>query len=90
MFGDVARELIRMMGKSEALPSALAPEDIPRALSRLEAALAELAQPAPDDDEDEEDDKVRIQTRALPLVEMLNAARDADVSVMWEGGKRRY
>ena len=89
MFGDVARELIRLMGKSTALPSALGPEDIPAALSRLETALAERAEPEPDDD-DEEDDKVRLRTRALPLIEMLNAARDADAPVIWESGKRRY
>ena len=89
MLGDVARELIRLMGKSDALPSALAAGDIPRALSRLEAGLAELAQPEPDDDEDE-DDKVLLHTRALPLIDMLNAASAADVPVMWEAGKRRY
>lgn len=89
MFGDVARELIRLMGKTDALPSAVGPEDIPRALSRLQAGLADIKQPRPDDDEDE-DDKVQLHTRALPLIEMLNAARDADVSVMWEPGRRRY
>ena len=89
MFGDVARELIRLMGKTDALPSALGPEDIPRALSRLQAGLADLKRPEPDDD-DEEDDKVRLHTRALPLIEMLTAARDAEVPVMWESGKRRF
>ena len=90
MFGDAARELIRLMGKTDTLPSAVGPEDIPRALSRLQAGLAEKKQPEPHDDDEEEDDKVQLHTRALPLIEMLNAALDADVPVMWESGKRRY
>lgn len=92
MFGDVARELIRLMGKTDALPSALGPDDIPRALSRLQAGLADIKRPKPDDDDedDDEDDKVQLHTRALPLIEMLNAARDAEVSVMWDSGKRGY
>ena len=89
MLGDVARELIRLMGKSDALPSAVAPDDIPRALARLEAGLAERAQPVAEDD-GEEDDKVQIHTRALPLIDMLKAARSADVPVMWEADTRRY
>lgn len=92
MLGDVARELIRLMGKSDALPSAVAAEDIPRALSRLQSGLAERTQPADQDAEDGDDaeERVQIHTRALPLIDMLNAARDADVPVMWEAGKRRY
>jgi hypothetical protein len=40
MFGDVAVTLIKLMGHSGAVPSALMPEDIPEALERLKAAVA--------------------------------------------------
>ena len=39
MFGDVAIRLIKMMGHSGTVPSAILAEDIPAALARLQAAL---------------------------------------------------
>jgi len=39
-FGDVAVTLIKMMGHSGTVPSALLAEDVPAALARLKAAVA--------------------------------------------------
>ncbi len=92
MLGDSARELIRLMGKSDALPSAVGPEGIPKALARLKAALDEQVGAAAEvsDDGDEEKESVTLHTRAIPLIEMLEASEAAQVPVMWEAGKRRY
>ncbi|MDJ0758506.1 MAG: DUF1840 domain-containing protein [Woeseiaceae bacterium] len=92
MLGDSARELIRLMGKSDALPSAVGPEGIPKALAKLKAALAEQAGAPADtsDDGDEEKESVALHTRAFPLIEMLEASEQAQVPVMWEAGKRSY
>jgi len=40
MFGDVAVTLIKMMGHSGTVPSALLAQDVPAALERLKAAVA--------------------------------------------------
>ena len=92
MLGDSARELIRLMGKSDALPSAVGPEGIPKALAKLKAALAQQASvPASEgDDGDDEQESVALHTRAIPLIEMLEASEEAQVPVMWESGKRNY
>ncbi len=95
MFGDVATELLKMMGHSGTVPSAILPEDIPGALERLEAALAEREleadEPAAQDEEENEDDeedsdepRVSLRNRAFPLIELLRAAHREQVSVTWE------
>ena len=46
MFGDVATELIRMMGGTGRIPGAFNSEDVPSALQQLESSLQRLnAQP---------------------------------------------
>ena len=91
MLGDSARELIRLMGKSEALPSAVGPDGIPKALAKLKAALAEqVGTPADNNDDDDENENISLHTRAIPLIEMLEASEQAQVPVMWEAGKRNY
>ncbi len=88
MFGDVAMRLIKMMGHSGTVPSAIGEEDVPRALKRLEAAIQEVEQsPAPDDESKEgEDDEpvVSLSVRAWPLIEMLKAAAKAKSYIMWD------
>jgi len=39
MFGDVALNMLKLMGNSATVPGALLAEDIPEALQRLEAAV---------------------------------------------------
>ena len=90
MFGDVALNMLRLMGHSESVPGAILAEDVPAALERLKRALADIkATPAPkgsgksvDDDEDEP--PVSLAHRALPLVELLSAAAKEKCDVMWK------
>jgi Domain of unknown function (DUF1840) len=82
MFGDVALALLKMMGHSGTVPSAVLAADVPAALSRLTAAIdAEKASPTT---EDMHDSSVSMAHRALPLINLLNAAAKADCDVMWE------
>ena len=94
MFGDVALKLIRMMGRPERVPGTIESEDIPVALKSLQQAIAAedptAVQKEADGDDDDEEEPVSTHNRALPLVELLNAARDAEVPVMWEKGGRSY
>lgn len=87
MFGDVAVKLLKIMGHSGTVPSAFKPEDIPAALNRLKQA-ANQDDPSTVDDgkagDQDEDEPVSLRNRALPLIELLEAADKAQVHVMWE------
>jgi len=89
MFGDVAMTLLKMMGHSGTVPGAILAADVPAALERLKAALAEedvKARPENNPKQQDEDDEppVSIATRALPLAELLVAAAKAGSNVMWK------
>ena len=86
MFGEVAVKLLRMMGHSGTVPSAILAEDIPAAVRRLEDALR--TQPAEarggGERDDDEESKVGLRVRAVPLLELLHRASDEGVSVTWD------
>ncbi len=85
MFGDVAVRLLKMMGHSGTVPGALMPEDIPAALGKLKATLAQAEPPdtaPPKGDEDEP--AVSLSHRAMPLMELMEAALKDEVPVMWD------
>jgi hypothetical protein len=91
MFGDVAVHLLKMMGHSGTVPSAIVAADVPAALERLEAAVAaEGDSPAPGESppEEEEEPAVSLRHRALPLIELLKAAAKAECDVMWESNRQ--
>ena len=87
MFGDVAVQLIRMMGHSGAVPGALLAEDIPEALANLKRALADadrqLASAAPQDSQ-EQAASVSLRTRAYPLIQLLENAVEQSADVLWD------
>ena len=89
MFGEVAVALLKLMGHSGAVPSALLAEDVPAALERLRAAVSENPD-TPLDPATEKGDKgngeerhVSLGHRALPLIQLLEAAAAAKENVMW-------
>lgn len=82
MFGDVAIRMLKMMGHSGTVPSAILAADIPAALSRLHAAINAQKRTAAADNED--DDEVSMSNRALPLAALLAAAAKANKDVMWK------
>lgn len=84
MFGDVAITMLKMMGHSATVPSAILAADVPEALRQLTLAVeAENAlQPVEVDDEDEP--AVSLSNRALPLINLLTAAAKAGANVMWK------
>lgn len=92
MFGEVALKLIKLMGRSETVPSAIEPQDIPQALKLLQEGIAveDVAVQETEDVEDEEAVQVSMHNRALVLIELLNAAKRENVPVMWEEGGRSY
>jgi hypothetical protein len=85
MFGEPAVRLLKMMGHSGTVPSALLAKDIPQALARLEAALASA--PAATEEAGKEEDgtpKVSLRQRAHPLIDLLRRAAKADCDVLWD------
>jgi hypothetical protein len=84
MFGDVALTMLKMMGHSATVPGAILAADVPAALSRLSAAIdAEKASP-PVADKDADEPVVSMAHRALPLINLLAAAAEAERNVMWK------
>jgi hypothetical protein len=90
MFGDVAIQLLKLMGHSGTVPSAMLAADVPAALERLKAAVAKdkaaaTAGPAKGAREkDSEEPPVSLAQRAFPLIELLEAAARRKCDVMWD------
>lgn len=89
MFGDIAVQLIRMMGRTGTVPSALLATEIPEALASLRKSLdtAEEAASERTSEDDEDTDKkapVSLRHRALPLIKLLDDAAKEGSDVMWE------
>ena len=95
MFEKAALELIKLMGRREAVPSAISAEDLPEALEALQNAIIEINQvekaeaneDAMDDSEDEDDDQpkpIGISTRAFPLTELMKQTVKEGSFLMWD------
>ena len=88
MFGNVAVSLLKLMGHSGTVPGALVAAEVPQALERLRAGIAthgDTPAPAGDEDSDREEDEpvIRLSQRALPLIDLLEAAATEQCDVMW-------
>ena len=85
MFGNVAVQFLQMMGFGEQVPGALRIEDVPEALDNLRRGLEQIPdQLQPAGNEDAEQPTTSLQTRALPLLELLQAAIADETRVRWE------
>ena len=87
MFDDVARRMMEIMGKASAERGIVTVEQLPEAIARLRAAIASdrtAGRPqAEEGDEEGDEPRVGIAQRALPLVELLERALEAEVPVLW-------
>ncbi|EJG1805147.1 TPA: DUF1840 domain-containing protein [Vibrio parahaemolyticus] len=90
MFGDIALEMIKMMGHSGTVPGSISAQDVPDALSKLTSALsaknaAEENLPTDVDvDEEQVEQAVSLGRRAFPLIELLKSAIKEECEVMWD------
>jgi hypothetical protein len=89
MFGDIAVQLLKLMGHSGTVPSALLADEVPAALERLRTAVAAHKATVPKavedvDDEDDDESPVDLAQRAFPLIELLAAAVAAQCDVLWD------
>ncbi|HCG8755811.1 TPA: DUF1840 domain-containing protein [Vibrio parahaemolyticus] len=92
MFGDIALEMIKMMGHSGTVPGSISAQDVPDALSKLTSALsaknaAEENLPTDvdvDEEEGQAEPAVSLGRRAFPLIELLKSAIKEECEVMWD------
>jgi len=90
MFGDVAIRLLKLMGHTGTVPSAILADDVPQALARLQAAIAAdkaasgESTPNGAESDDSEEPAVSLAHRAFPLIELLEAAAKRNCDVMWD------
>ncbi|MBT0015698.1 DUF1840 domain-containing protein [Vibrio alginolyticus] len=90
MFGDIALDMLKMMGHSGTVPGSISAQDVPDALSRLTSALSakNAAEEPPPTDVDEEEEQaepaVSLGRRAFPLIELLKSAIKEECEVMWD------
>lgn len=90
MLADHAKPLLEIAGKDWSPRGVFTTEQLPGAISRLEAAMH--GEPAPRGYADREDrekesaelNHVTVGQRAYPLVDMMREAQKMHVDVMWE------
>lgn len=86
MFGDAALQLIKMMGHSGTVPSAMLAKDLPAALDQLKRGLESVPPPPPQGEEAEREKgpNVSLQQRAFPLIELLERCVKNGYDLLWE------
>jgi hypothetical protein len=85
MLGDVAIRLLKIMGRSGAVPGAISGDDVPLALRRLQSGVSTVAKDRTAElSEDGEARTVDIEVRAFPLVELLRHASNHGFDVIWQ------
>lgn len=84
MFGDNAFDVLKIMGHSATVPGAIRAEDVPEALSRLQAATESNRNRPPAANKNADEPEVSMAHRGLPLIELLSAAVKSKSHVMWD------
>lgn len=93
MFGDVALKLIEIMGKAPEPKGIVTVAQLPGAIARLKAAVAQDKAERPVVDHDErifektpdggKREYVSLARRAVPLIELLEYSLKEEVPVTW-------
>lgn len=96
MHGATAVTLLRMMGHSGTVPGAILSANLPASLDHLRQGLEAHGnepapapgQPASDERQDEyqkeREPMVRLKTRAVPLIDMIETAIKRNSDLMWD------
>lgn len=90
MFGDIALDMLKMMGHSGTVPGSISAQDVPDALSSLTSALSaknaaeENLLTDVDEEEEQAEPAVSLGHRAFPLIELLKSAIKEECEVMWD------
>lgn len=85
-FGDIALRLLHLMGHSGTIPGAIKAEDVAQALDRLQQGIGnakKMSSSPKTKDEEEIEPDVSLAHRAVPLINMLEAAIKKNSDVLW-------
>ena len=86
--GDIGKQLIELMGHTVSVPGAILASDLSAALVRLRAGVADISADNKDVENDaradDEERPVSLAQRALPLIQLLEAALADKENVMWD------
>ncbi len=83
MLDAIGQQMLEMLNFGDRVPGAIVAEDLPKALDNLVTALDALPPPDPEL-EDEDNPKVSLKTRALPLIQLIEASITDDEHLRWE------
>lgn len=83
MLDAIGMEMLKMLDFGTRIPGAIRAEDLPLARDNLQNALAALPAPAPQDSE-EDDPPISPKTRALPLLQLIEAAIADGEYLRWD------
>ena len=84
---DIVFKTIRTSGN---IPGALHPENIPAAIEALEARIKLESHNDEESAQTEDSDAVDMQTRSLPLIELMQSAVEKNETLMWDKGYKRF
>jgi len=85
MFGDIGHKMLDLMNYGNTVPGGIIAADIDDALKNLRQGLAKIPQKVePAGDADDDQPAVSMQTRALPLIELLESAVADNNDVRWD------
>ena len=85
MFGDAGSKMLDLMDFGSAVPGAITAEQVPTALENLKRALAQIPEQAePAFDPEDGQPVVTLHMRAVPLLQMLEAAAAEETYISWE------
>lgn len=83
MFKQHAIQLLKLMGLSGEVPSAILPKDISVAITRAREHPSFVDYSKSDSASKNNDSDVNLRTRAKPLFDLLERAKSRNCEVMW-------
>lgn len=82
MFRESVEPILKAMGLTGVIPSAILPEDIPGAIEKLQASsLFQAHEQATNNNSGTS--KTSLRTRAIPLMELLARAQKKNCEILW-------
>jgi hypothetical protein len=84
--GEIAIQLLKIMGHSGTVPGAMLAADIPAALSRLRSTVERSPRQESDPDAEDEgrESPVSLRQRAYPLIDLLSRAAEQRKDILWK------
>ena len=85
MLGEVGLKLLKLIKFGDKVPGGIVSADISLALDNLQQGLQGIPKDTTvDHDTDDDQPAINLHTRAIPLIELLQAAVADDNDVRWE------